>query len=209
MNETCASESPWPPIGCPPLAWPEVHDQASRHAWYVKVIAAYAALWAGHVTEPRISPVSEMAVTELEAKLRCTLPAALREYHRHIGALSLAERLCSVAPGSTPIEPLLDAFPGIVDFAPPESDLSLARQLVAFGDYLGNGNMFCFHKHSGEVYYFDHDDGDMLTRFFPSVDEYLDALMILCLAEVHEDEGAGEELLIQRFGQGLIRKWRY
>jgi len=85
----------------------------------------------------------------------------------------------------------------------------LADMLVAFGDYLGNGNMFCFHKESGEVYYFDHDDGPPLTRFFCRVEQYLDALMILNLAEVHDADDEGEALLVQRFGKPLVRQWMY
>ena len=209
MSEAFGPDSQWPPIGCPPLAWPEVLDQASRQVWYLKVIEAYAALWSEHVNEPHISPVSEGAIVELEKKIHCVLPTPLRDYHKNIGALSLAEILCSVASGPTPIQPLLEAFPGIIELVQQESDLILAQKLIVFGDYLGNGNLFCFHKLTGEVYYFDHDDGDLMTRFFSSVDQYLDALMILCLAEVHENEEAGEDLLVERFGPNLIKKWRY
>lgn len=78
-----------------------------------------------------------------------------------------------------------------------------------FGDYLGNGNMFCFHRETGAVYYFDHDSPPMLTRFFNEPQSYLDALMILTLAEVHDDAERGEELLAERFGDVAARKWRY
>lgn len=199
----------WPPPGCPPLAWPDLSGPNARLDWYRAVILAYSALWDGHSSEPRLAPVSETDLAELEQHLGCALPASLRQYHADLGALSLSETLCSVARGSTPIQPLLEAFPGIVDLSEDEAERTLARELIAFGDYLGNGNMFCFHRQTGEVYYFDHDDGAVLTHFFPAVDQYLDALMIKCLAEVHEDDETGEMLLVERFGLPLVRKWMY
>ena len=193
----------WPPAGCPPLAWPL--EPVSRREWYGAVLGAYAQLW----DQTPGAPVDAAALDALEQRLACPLPPALREYHREFGALSLAERLCSVAGSDICIEPLLDAFPGIVDLAGTGAELELAEKLVAFGDYLGNGNLFCFHRETGEVYYFDHDGGALLTRFFASPEDYLDALMILCLAEIHDDDEGGEALLSERFGRELVHKWRY
>lgn len=192
----------WPPAACPPLAWP---IGAGRREWYGAVLATYAQLWN---QEPE-APADAAALSALEQRLACPLPAALRAYHQEFGVLSLAESLCSVVHSHVCIEPLLDAFPGIVDITGDEAELELAGKLVAFGDYLGNGNLFCFHRETGEVHYFDHDDGALLTRFFASPEDYLDALMILCLAEIHDDDEAGEALLVERFGQDLVRKWRY
>jgi len=213
MTDPTVPPDPWPPAGCPPLAWPTLSDSIARSRWYGAVIRAYAALWQDHVSQASIAPSSNADLDDLEARIGCSLPAPLREYHRQFGALSLAESLCSVGSGHTPIQALRDAYPGIADIAEdlPGGDilLALADELVAFSDYLGNGNMFCFRRNSGEVYYFDHDDGEPLTRFFASVDDYLDALMIRCLAEIHEDDEGGETLLTQRFGEPLVRKWLY
>lgn len=207
MSEQHDSNADWPPAGCPPLAWPDLPDQAARLNWYLAAIGAYGALWEGHVNEPELTPVSEDALQALEQRLGCPLPRSLRDYHRQLGVLSLAEVLCSVGPGHTPIQPLLEAYPGIVEIG--DVDLVLAGKLVAFGDYLGNGNLFCFHRESGAVYYFDHDTGAALTRFFDSPEEYLDALMLLGLAEVYDDDDAAEALISQRYGEDLVRKWRY
>ncbi|MDK1396530.1 SMI1/KNR4 family protein [Pseudomonas protegens] len=207
MSEQHDSNADWPPAGCPPLAWPDLPDQAARLNWYLAAIGAYGALWEGHVNEPELTPVSEDALQALEQRLGCPLPRSLRDYHRQLEVLSLAEVLCSVGPGHTPIQPLLEAYPGIVEIG--DVDLALAGKLVAFGDYLGNGNLFCFHRESGAVYYFDHDTGAALTRFFDSPEEYLDTLMLLCLAEVYDDDDAAEALISQRYGEDLVRKWRY
>lgn len=203
----------WPPSDCPPLSWPVLPSPLARSAWYRAVITAYAALWEGHASQVRFTPASEVDLLDLEARLCCALPSDLRAYHRVFGALSLAEKLCSVDPtGDTPIQPLLEAYPGITDILENSDDkhvLELIEKLIAFGDYLGNGNMFCFHRESGAVYYFDHDDGEMISFFFTSVEEYLDALMIRCLTEIHDDEDAGQALLAQRYGPELVRKWLY
>jgi hypothetical protein len=193
----------------PPLQWPSLPDSAARSTWYRAVIAAYAGLWEGHVTQPKIAPVPEATLAALEARLGYCLPPALRAYHLEFGALSLVERLCSAQDGPTQIQPLLDAYPGIPDMDPSPEELSLALELIVFGDYLGNGNMFCFHRETGAVYYFYHDSPPMLTRFFDEPQAYLDALMILTLAEVYDQAERGEQLLAERFGDEIARKWRH
>jgi SMI1-KNR4 cell-wall len=197
------------PQTCPDIAWPEFANQTARYDWYRLVIAAYASLWEGHVSQMRVEPVSEADIAKLEAQIGCSLPQPLRNYHLEFGALKLAETLCNVIRSDYQIQPHLKAFPGIIELTYDDTVLDLAEKLVVFGDYLGNGNMFCFHHRTGEVYYFDHDRGELLTRFFSSVQDYLDALMILCLGEIHDDEEAAEALLVERYGQALVRKWRY
>jgi hypothetical protein len=193
----------------PPLEWPSLLDSETRKAWYLAVIPAYAALWEGHVNQAKLAPISEDAIQALEARLGCRLPSALRAYHREIGALKLAERLCALEDRYTPIQPLLSAYPGIPDMEPTLEDLSLVEALIVFGNYLGNGNMFCFHRETGAVYYFDHDTPPMLTKFFDDTQTYLDALMIRTLAEVHDNDKQGESLLANKFGEALVKKWLY
>lgn len=199
----------WPPPGCPPLEWPVLTSISERITWYRSVIQAYAALWEGHPSAPVIAPVSPSALNELETELGCTLPSALRIYYTELGALSLAEKLCTVKNSDICIQSLADAFPAIEDMQLSETDQILASELIVFGDYLGNGNMFCFHRQNGEIYYFDHDSEPYLTRFFPSAEDYLDGLMIRTLSEVYDDEEAGLELLEERFGRELVRKWLF
>ncbi|WP_265534690.1 hypothetical protein [Pseudomonas saponiphila] len=38
---------------------------------------------------------------------------------------------------------------------------------------------------------------------------WAEALMLLCLAEVHDDDDGAEALSGQRYGEDLGRKWRY
>ena len=202
-------DAQWPPPGCPKMEWPVLTSISERTTWYRAVIQAYAALWEGHPSTPTISPVSQDVLNGLETELGCALPPALRAYYTELGALSLAEKLCSVEDSDICIQPLVVAFPAIEDMDLCATDQTLIPELIVFGDYLGNGNMFCFHRQNGEIYYFDHDSEPYLTRFFPSAEDYLDALMIRSLSEVYDDEEAGMELLEERFGNAIVKKWLF
>lgn len=201
-----SAEATWPPPNCPPLEWPENLDGPRRYEWYTAVVEAYSLLWKGHVREARAEPVAEDEIVRLEHALGTSLPASLRTYHRLLGALNLAETLCSVVPSRSRIQPLNAAFPGFREVG---VDPEVARNMIVFGDSLGSGNLFCFPRGSSEVVFFDHDDGPPLTRFFADPDGYLEALMVRCLAEVHEDDALGEQLLIARLGEPVVRKWMY
>lgn len=194
----------------PPLEWPNLADEPARLAWFRAVIAAYADLWDGHVSAPRFKPADPAEVARTEQRIGCALPDSLRRYHLDMGALDLAESLCALEQdAATPIQPLFDAYPGLVERGLTREETALAEKLVVFGDYLGNGNMFSFHRDTGAVHYFDHDTDPALTLFAPDVNHYLEALMIKMLAEVHEQDDEAEDLLIQRFGRDLVRKWMY
>lgn len=194
----------------PPLVWPEFTDLKARIGWWRACALAWSAEW------NRLSPISPVPASEidsLEQRLGCAIPPLLRTYHEHIGTLELAETLCSVQPASyVAIEPLIDAYPGITDLLEdlPDSDelRNLVDQLIAFGDYLGNGNLWCFHRVTGEVWYFDHDCPLMLTQMFSDVGQYLDLIMFKCLLTVHGEED-NEEMLREKLGDALVEKWMY
>ncbi|MDO5690970.1 MAG: SMI1/KNR4 family protein [Pseudomonadota bacterium] len=201
--------APEPPTADhPPLQWPTLADDEARLRWYHACI---------HATQACITPASRAELDVLEDRLKCALPPFLRLYHQRLGTLDLPERLCSVQPdGQTPIAPLINAYPGIRDIveplAEPDRAAALARvdALIAFGDYLGNGNLFCFHRQTGAVWYFDHDTPPMLTPMFDTVTDYLDALMIKALAQTHgASDDATEQLLRERFDEHLVRQWMY
>lgn len=193
----------------PPLEWPEFSDEKSRLNWWHACAQAWLAEW----DKPAHALVTHQELEALEQRLGCAIPPLLRTYHEQIGTLDLAEVLCSVTPAKyASIEPLRDAYPGIVDIleGAPDADeqWALVNQLVAFGDYLGNGNLWCFHRQTGEVWYFDHDSPPVLTQIFTDVGQYLDALMFTCLLDVHGEE-ENEELLRERLGDAVVEKWMY
>ena len=113
-------------------------------------------------------------------------------------------------------------FPGIVDIVEMADSNGAAAltaalgELVAFGDYLGNGNLWCFDRRDGSVWYLDHDSSPLLTRVFEDAGDYLDALALMALCRAHaiaggRDDGdeVAEAMLSQRLGKGLINKWMY
>lgn len=202
--------SPAPASDLPPLVWPEFSDDKARLDWWRSCALAWLDQW--EKPSP-LTPVKPEEVDALEQRLGCTIPPLLRIYHEKIGTLDLAETLCSVAPAKyASIEPLHNAYPGISDILEgvPDADAqwALVNRLIAFGDYLGNGNMWCFHRETGEVWYFDHDSSPMLTQIFSNVGQYLDILMFKCLLEVHGEED-NEELLRERLGDAVVEKWMY
>ncbi|WP_231755257.1 SMI1/KNR4 family protein [Bordetella sp. N] len=197
----------------PPLEWPTHATDDERLAWWQACARAYADLWEGHASQAGLAPSSRAELDALEQRLGCPLPPLLRAYHTRIGALNLCENLCSVTQADlASIEPLRAAYPGIADILEDahdaEAQWQLVDQLVAFGDYLGNGNVWCFHRETGEVWYFDHDSAPMLTRMFSDVGGYLDALMYKCLLEVHEQED-DEDTLRRHLGDAIVDKWMY
>ena len=192
----------------PPLAWAELADDEARIQWWVQCVRAY--LDGGDFT-----PASRAALDACEQRIGCPLPPMLRAYHQHIGVEYLAE----IINPPERIEPLLDAFPGLEDILEDMSaeqaaaTRALVEQLIAFGDYLGNGNLWCLHRQTGQVWYCDHDMGECLTPIFDNVRDYLDAVMILSLAEAHdsddENHETAEKMLRQRLGDAVVGKWMY
>lgn len=208
MNTT--NNTPEPASEIPPLAWPQFTDDSARLDWWLSCVQAYLSLWEN--PDP-LSPVNAKELEALEQRLGCSLPPLLRTYHQQIGTLNLAETLCSVTPAKyASIEPLREAYPGIRDILQdaPDAEQQWARvnALIAFGDYLGNGNLWCFHRETGEVWYFDHDDSPMLTQIFTDVGQYLDVLMFKCLLEAHGEED-NEDLLREHLGDDVVQKWMY
>lgn len=199
-------------------------DQRLAH-WY-QGLQAHA--WMDE--EPaQARPFSRAELRLCEWRLGCNLPESLRDYLLQLGVLDWAERLLSpcfdlMAPDADmdAIGPVQVVFPGIADIvemSAPEQALALKAQLselVVFGDYLGNGNLWCFDRRDGSVWYLDHDSSPLLTRMFDDVGDYLDALALMSLCRSHavaqgRDDGdeQAEVLLEKRFGRALIRKWMY
>ena len=199
-------------------------DQRLAH-WY-QGLQAHA--WMDE--EPaQVKPFSRAELRLCEWRLGCALPQSLRDYLLQLGVLDWAERLLSprfdlMAPDADmdAIGSVQVVFPGIADIvemSASQQALALEAQLselVVFGDYLGNGNLWCFDRRDGSVWYLDHDSSPLLTRMFDDVGDYLDALALMSLCRSHavaqgRDDGdeQAEVLLEKRFGRALIRKWMY
>ncbi|WP_182286372.1 SMI1/KNR4 family protein [Comamonas testosteroni] len=217
----------WDEAEVPEPYWPPADasfDQ--RLAYWHQGLQAHA--WMDE--EPaQAKPFGRAELRLCEWRLGCNLPEPLRDYLLQLGVLDWAERLLSprfdlLAPDADmdAIGPVQVVFPGIVDIvemSTPQQAQALKAQLnelVVFGDYLGNGNLWCFDRRDGSVWYLDHDSSPLLTRMFDDVGDYLDALALMSLCRSHavaQGRGDGDEqaevLLGERFGRALIRKWMY
>ncbi|MBS3017605.1 hypothetical protein DJFAAGMI_00326 [Comamonas sp. PE63] len=217
----------WVEADVPQPYWLTINATAEqRLAYWYQGLQAQA--WMDE--EPaQAKPFSRAELRLCEWRLGCNLPQSLRDYLLQLGVLDLAERLLSprfdlMAPDADmdAIGPVQVVFPGIVDIvemsAPPQAQALMAQlsELVVFGDYLGNGNLWCFDRRDGSVWYLDHDSSPLLTRMFDDAGDYLDALALMSLCRSYavaqgrgDDDEQAEVLLGERLGQALVRKWMY
>lgn len=216
-DEAEVPEPHWPPSNASTdqrLAY--WHQGLQAHAWMDEEAA-------------QATPYSQAELRLCEWRLGCTLPQSLHDYYLQLGVLDWSERLLNPRfdPGRADtdmdaIGPVQVVFPGIsdiVEISQPEQAQALVAALdalVVFGDYLGNGNLWCFDRRDGSIWYLDHDCSPLLTRVFDDAGDYLDALalMALCLAQATangKDDGdvRAEAMLSQRLGSALVKKWMY
>ena len=207
--------SQWADDEVPEPTWPDGSSLDAHLSTWAHGLKAMA--W---TAEERMqpTPATEAELRLCEWRLGCRLPASLRAYLRQLGCEDFGEEIC----GASGIQPLIDAYPGIEDMLDdlPADQAQAMRshvdQLVTFGDYLGNGNLWCFHRQTAAVWYFDHDAPPPLTQLFDDVAEYLDTLAIKAQCEAHafakgERDGhdVAEAMLVARLGHARVRKWMY
>ena len=221
------SQPIWADAEVPEPCWsPAGATTQERLAYWYQGLQAHA--WMDEETV-QVQPCTKVQMRLCEWRLGCKLPEVLRAYHLQLGVLDWAERLLNprfdlMAPDGDmdAIGPVSVVFPGIVDIVEmqgPEQAQALQAELgqkVAFGDYLGNGNLWCFDRRDGSIWYLDHDSRPLLTRVFPDASDYLDALTVMAMCRAYgiaagRDDGdeRAEAMLIDRFGTELVRKWMY
>ncbi len=155
-------------------------------------------------------PISEEEILALETKLGTALPENLKLFYQTFGIADIGEQLQDF----NEVDWIKDIWSDAPQYGPDfsEQDKLLLPYLISFSDYLGNGNMFCFHSETKEIYYYDHDDKPYLTKMFNTVDDYLKGCLIFAQADLSENKEAEnwtEEIVIDLFGQNTVRKWRY
>lgn len=173
-----------------------------------KILEALADNW-GNEFIP--NPICNDEIKALENRLNCTLPESLKRFYRTFGIVDIGEELIAI----DNIDYAQKFWQH--EYAPNFSDAEwqIIPNLVWFGDYLGNGNLFCFHKESKEIYYFDHDNPPYISKLFDDFGDYLKGCLILAQADLwgevgqEEVENWTEEIVIEQFGKEVIKKWRY
>ncbi|MCP2028300.1 hypothetical protein L1276_003470 [Flavobacterium sp. HSC-32F16] len=155
-------------------------------------------------------PVSEEEVLALETKLGTSLPENLKLFYQTFGIADIGEQLQDFEE----VDWIKDIWSDAPQYGPDftEQDQQFLPYLISFSDYLGNGNMFCFHSETKEIYYYDHDDAPYLTKMFDLVDDYLKGCLIFAqndFSENKEIDDWTEEIANDLFGKTTVRKWRY
>ena len=173
------------------------------------IIASLADNWGNDLANPK----SEREIQELEARLETNLPNSLKEFYKVFGVADIGEELISF----DEIDYIGKVWEPHPEYGPrfSEKDLMVLPYLITFSDYLGNGNMFCFHKETKEIYYFDHDSQPYFTKMLDHFDDYLKGCLIFAQADLFGEVGQDkvdqwtEEIVEELIGTDLVRKWRY
>ena len=159
-------------------------------------------------------PIAIDAITELEESLKTTLPNNLKLFYLKFGIAEIGEQLQDF----DDIGWIKDIWKDAPEYGPDftQDDNTVLPFLVSFSDYLGNGNMFCFHSKTKEIYYYDHDTQPFLTKIFDDVSDYIKGCLISCQSDLFNQETGQEkaekwceEILIELFGKEVVKKWQY
>ena len=188
-------------------------DKIGNDNWDTKtgeIIQSFANEWRKKLPEPK----TEDEIKRLEDKLGVNLPGGLKLFYKTFGIAPVGEALLNFEE----IGYLKDIWADEPEYGPDftEEDKTVLPYLITFSDYLGNGNMFCFHQDTKEIYYFDHDDKPYLTKLFDTVDDYLKGCLIFSQASLYEQgvvqadiERWIEETVEELYGVETLKKWKY
>lgn len=156
------------------------------------------------------SPISTDEISVLEKKLGTTLPDNLKLFYQTFGLADIGEKLQDLKE----IGWIKDIWADQPQYGPDftDEDKKHLPFLVSFSDYLGNGNMFCFHSETKQIYYYDHDTRPYLTKMFDTVDDYLKGCLIFAQNDLGTNDNIEdwtEEIVSEIVGGDIVKKWRY
>lgn len=148
-------------------------------------------------------------IKKCEQFLGTTLPNDLKLFYLRFGAAHLTERLFEVHEFQYLTknlgQDLLDHYN--------EEEQTVLSKLIVFGDYLGNGNVWCFHKETKEIFYYKHDSMPNINQMFGTFYEYLQPLLLFTQGEIGQDiEGLEEDiekLVVDLIGKDRVKVWQY
>ena len=189
-------------------------DRIGEQGWDVNVSAillSISELWgAGKLPDP----IEMQQIIELENRLGTSLPQGLKLLYQTFGIANIGEELMSFSDMGL----LNDIWKDVPQYGPEftDEDKIYLPHLITFSDYLGNGNMFCFHKDTKEIYYYDHDSRPYIIKLFTTVDDYIKGCLIFAQSDLFGDdveqedvEKWTEEIVMDLFGEETVYKWRY
>lgn len=184
-------------------------DKIGNHGWEIntrKIIESVAE----NSGDDLKKPISADEISKLEKKLGTTLPDNLKLFYQTFGLADIGEQLQDLKE----IGWIKDIWADQPQYGPDftDDDKKHLPFLVSFSDYLGNGNMFCFHSETKQIYYYDHDDRPYLTKLFDTVDNYLKGCLIFAQNDLSISDNIDdwtEEIVSEIVGGDIVKKWRY
>jgi hypothetical protein len=144
-----------------------------------------------------------------EKTLGTTLPNDLKLFYLRFGAALLSETLFEVdefqyISADWP-QSMLDHYT--------KEEQNILSKLIVFGDFLGNGNVWCFHKDTKAIFYYCHDSQPNINQMFHTFYEYLQALLIFTQGEIGQEiedfDKACEKLVVDLIGKERVQVWQY
>lgn len=175
-----------------------------------QIIDAFADTWEEELKDP----ISADEIITLETRLGTTLPEGISLFYQTFGLANIGEELQEL----DQIGWMKDIWANNPQNGPDftSKDNEVLPYLVTFSNYIGNGNMFCFHSETKEIYLFDHDSGSYITKMFNTADDYIKGCLIFVQAELYGEETDQEdadewteEVAEDLFGNDIIKKWKY
>lgn len=181
--------------------------------WEIKtkeILKNIAQEWGNELAKP----ISSNEIVKLENRIGIELPENLKLFYQKFGIADIGEELQDF----NSINWLKDLWKEQPEYAPNFTieDKQYLPYLITFSNYLGNGNMFCFHSKTKHIYYYDHDGEPYISKIFNSIDEYIKGCLISCQTMFYSDnvdenkvEEWCNEILIELYDEKIIKKWKY
>ena len=149
------------------------------------------------------------SIRHCEKTLGTTLTDDLKLFYLRFGAARLTEGLFTVEEFQYLTTSWGQSF--LDHYTKEEQDV--LSKLIVFGDFLGNGNVWCFHKDTKKIFYYNHDSKPNINQMFGTFYEYLQSLLIFTQGEIGQDiEGFDkqvEKLVVDLIGQDRVKVWQY
>ncbi len=154
-------------------------------------------------------PTSLIDIQKCERTLNTTLPNDLKLFYLRFGPAKLSEGLFNVNEFQYITANWGQDF---LNYYTNEEQVILSK-LIVFGDYLGNGNVWCFHKDTKEIFYYDHDSKPNINGMFKTFYEYLQSLLIFTQGEIGQEienfDTHCEKLVVDLIGKDRLKVWQY
>lgn len=153
------------------------------------------------------NPTTDDELNRCEASLKTSLPTDLRLFYRTFGPSKLQEGLFKASDFSyltkNWTKELLNNYS--------TTEQGILSKLVVFGDYLGDGNVWCFHADTKDIFFYKHDSRPNINGMFKTFGQYIQSLIVFSqrdMADGELDEEI-EKIVVGLIGQDRVGVWQY